>query len=108
MSESNPGEEWEQECLKWRGVVLTGRKGHYCNEWDGLPVDETCDEFSCCTCFDEEVPEFEFPYEYVGGGWFREKDVPLGETAKIVHGMDALEEYGWFMALSFAWANEVT
>lgn len=36
--------QWISECLRWRGVVLTGKRAHYCYAWDGLPVDETTDE----------------------------------------------------------------
>jgi hypothetical protein len=32
-----------------------------------------------------------FDYEYVGGGYFREKGVKKGDTAKILHGMQAVE-----------------
>ena len=32
-----------------------------------------------------------FNYEYVGGGYFREKGVKKGDTAKILHGMQAIE-----------------
>ena len=42
--------DWKIECLKWQGKVLTGDKCHYCHSWDGLPIDETCDEFECCQC----------------------------------------------------------
>jgi len=31
-----------------------------------------------------------FPYEYSGGGYFREKYVPQGQKAKIIHGMEAV------------------
>ena len=41
---------FEEDCLKWRGKVLTGKKAHWCNDWDGLPIDETCDEFQSCHC----------------------------------------------------------
>jgi hypothetical protein len=47
--------EWIEDCMKYRGRVLTGDKAHWCFDWDGLPVDETCDELSCCHCFDEAV-----------------------------------------------------
>lgn len=47
--------EWEEDCLKWRGKVLTGRYSHWCFEFDGLPMDETCErEWDCCTCFKED------------------------------------------------------
>ena len=32
-----------------------------------------------------------FPYEYSGGGYFREKGVPKGKTAEILHGMEAIK-----------------
>lgn len=43
-------EAWEIACKHWRGRLLTGTMAHYCEDWDGLPVDETCGEFECCTC----------------------------------------------------------
>ena len=42
--------EWEVDCLRDRGRVLTGKFAHYCNEWDGMTVDETCAEFAACLC----------------------------------------------------------
>ena len=36
-------------------VVLNGKYKHFCYEWDGLEIDETCPEFAYCTCFDEEA-----------------------------------------------------
>jgi hypothetical protein len=39
--------DWKSECIKWRGHILTGEHGHYCLEWDQLPVDETCPEWPC-------------------------------------------------------------
>lgn len=53
-----PSDEWTEDCLKWHGVVLTGKKWHWCIDWDGLPIDETTAEFQCCTCtFDDEPTE---------------------------------------------------
>jgi hypothetical protein len=44
-------QEWVDDCLRYRGMVLTGRFAHWCQDWDGLPVDETCgQEFECCSC----------------------------------------------------------
>jgi hypothetical protein len=40
-------EDWKEDCMKWRGKVLTGAKAHWCYEWDGLPVDETTPEWPC-------------------------------------------------------------
>jgi hypothetical protein len=46
--------EWETICLQERGRVLTGKKRHYCMEWDGLPIDETTPEWPCgCPAEDE-------------------------------------------------------
>jgi hypothetical protein len=29
---------------------LQGTFKHYCHDFDGLAIDETCPEFRCCTC----------------------------------------------------------
>ena len=50
---------WESDCERWRGKVLTGKFCHLCCDWDGLPVDETTDEFMTCECFTQT-------YEVVG------------------------------------------
>lgn len=42
--------EWEEDCLKWRGVILRGQFAHWCFDYDGLPVDETCEEEWPCAC----------------------------------------------------------
>ena len=39
--------EWEEECLRWRGRILTGECAHFCFDWDDLPIDETCEEWPC-------------------------------------------------------------
>lgn len=41
-------DDWEHDCLKSRGVILTGKGSHWCAAWDGLPIDETCGEWPCC------------------------------------------------------------
>lgn len=48
--------EWREACFLERGCLLEGFYSHWCWDWDGLVVDETCVEFlsGCCTCFDEE------------------------------------------------------
>ena len=33
---------------------LKGKYKHYCNDWDYLPIDETCHEFIACTCFSDD------------------------------------------------------
>lgn len=43
--------EWVADCEQHRGAVLTGRYAHWCWEWDGLPMDETCGEFPCNCAF---------------------------------------------------------
>ncbi len=40
-------ELWREDCLKWRGVILTGKYSHWCFDWDELPIDETCREWPC-------------------------------------------------------------
>ncbi len=40
-------DEWVEDCLHWRGRVLTGKHRHWCYEWDELPVDETTPEWPC-------------------------------------------------------------
>lgn len=42
--------EWEEWCLKERGRVLTGTYAHFCIDWDGLTMDETCDGEWPCIC----------------------------------------------------------
>lgn len=32
--------------------ILTGDWKHYCHEWDGMAIDETCPEFEACLCFE--------------------------------------------------------
>lgn len=39
--------EWQADCIKWRGRILTGKYAHWCFDWDGLPIDETCKEWPC-------------------------------------------------------------
>ena len=38
---------WVEDCMRWRGKVLTGEFTHWCYEYDELPVDETCPEWPC-------------------------------------------------------------
>lgn len=42
--------DWNSECIKYHGRVLKGKKRHYCYDWDGMPIDETCKEFDVCCC----------------------------------------------------------
>jgi len=43
--------EWIEDCLRWRGSILTGYASHWCYDYDFLPVDETSYEWPC-GCFD--------------------------------------------------------
>jgi len=43
--------EFEVDCMKTYGRVLTGKYKHYCAEWDYVPIDETFPEFKVCHCF---------------------------------------------------------
>ena len=31
---------------------LRGVKKHFCPDWDYMAIDETCEEFQACSCFD--------------------------------------------------------
>lgn len=72
--------EWEAECMWWMGEVLTGKYSHYCWEWDGLPIDETCMEFAACLCYpdNEEVQSLREKLWEEFDDWQRRK-----KTAKI-------------------------
>jgi hypothetical protein len=50
-----PSQDWIDDCLRWRGKVLTGKYAHWCHEWDSLPVDETTPEWPTCTCWPPEA-----------------------------------------------------
>ena len=39
--------DWQEDCLTYRGEVLSGVVAHFCFDWDGLPIDETCIEWPC-------------------------------------------------------------
>lgn len=43
-------EEFAVEWRKFRGDDKPRRFAHYCYDWDGLPVDENCDEWTSCYC----------------------------------------------------------
>jgi len=47
-------DQWKAESLRWRGRVLTGIYGHWCPDWDDLPIDETCPEWPCPCAKDPE------------------------------------------------------
>ena len=39
--------DFTDDCMRWRGRVLNGDYAHWCPDWDGLPIDETCNEWPC-------------------------------------------------------------
>ena len=41
---------WSADWQRWHGDRPEGRLAHWCDDWDGLPIDEQCMEFMCCTC----------------------------------------------------------
>jgi hypothetical protein len=43
-----------------------------------------------------------FPFEYVGGGFFRAKGIPKGEEAPMLHGSEVLEQFLIYLSL---WPN---
>lgn len=47
---SDKEQTWEEICLQDRGRVLTGRYAHCCPDWDGLVIDETCENEWPCVC----------------------------------------------------------
>lgn len=47
--------DWEEDCMYWWGRVLAGEHGHWCADFDDLPIDETCEEFEHCSCRREET-----------------------------------------------------
>lgn len=40
-------EAWNSDSRRWRGRILTGDHGHWCPDYDYLPIDETCPEWPC-------------------------------------------------------------
>jgi hypothetical protein len=46
--------DWNEECLRWRGRVLTGKYAHWCWDWDGLPIDETTPEWPCACKWEDK------------------------------------------------------
>lgn len=46
--------DWEEDCLHWWGRILTGEHCHWCPDWDDLPINEECEEYLYCSCYDKE------------------------------------------------------
>jgi|GEM_PF-2209441 len=53
----SPVEQWIEDCERTHGRVLAGACHHWCREWDGMPIDETCPEFDACLCYPETIKE---------------------------------------------------
>lgn len=52
--ENNEMEDIEEQVFN----TLQGKYKHYCWDWDGMAIDETCPEFEYCLCYDAaEVKE---------------------------------------------------
>lgn len=49
--DTHSARQWEKDCKREHGRVLVGGHKHYCYDWDGLPIDETCKEWESCLCF---------------------------------------------------------
>lgn len=47
MAIQQPSQAWKDDCETWRGRLLTGDFAHWCDDWDGLPIDETTSEWPC-------------------------------------------------------------
>lgn len=64
---NNPMSEFDQDSLHFHGHLLTGKYKHFCNEFDGLPIDETCIEFAYCLCFQstKEVKDLQYKQHLV-------------------------------------------
>jgi len=45
--------DWVADSYRWRGTPLLGEHAHWCDEWDGLPIDETSIEWPCQCCVGE-------------------------------------------------------
>lgn len=54
MTAEESNDLWAADCAFWYGELLTGKFRHWCPEWDGLPIDETCPEFKACVCYKED------------------------------------------------------
>lgn len=43
-----PSQDWIVDCIRWRKQRLNGWYAHWCDDWDGLPVDCTTPELYSC------------------------------------------------------------
>jgi hypothetical protein len=49
--------DWVEDCRVYRGVTLNGLFAHWCSDYDGLPVDETCWGEWPCACAEDLLKE---------------------------------------------------
>ncbi len=44
------GDPFGPEAHDKHAPTHSGKRGHYCYDWDGLWICEDCSEFECCKC----------------------------------------------------------
>jgi hypothetical protein len=44
-------QEFQDDFVHWHGRTCQGAFGHWCPDWDFLPIDEFCQECASCGCF---------------------------------------------------------
>lgn len=76
--------EWIRDCKKYWGEVLSGELSHWCYDWDELPVDETREEITSCTCWsrEEKAPYEHLRERYHTPGWYSDKKEKSGDEQK--------------------------
>ena len=42
--------EFELDWASWYKELPIGKYAHWCNDWDGLPIDSSFEEFQSCNC----------------------------------------------------------
>jgi hypothetical protein len=68
MTEQPP--KWEESCMRVYGRVLVGERSHFCLDFDGMPIDETCPEIRMCVC----------KLQWAEGGAWRQRSVVHGSV----------------------------
>jgi|SRR6185437_6398880 len=92
-------EQWKIECLKYFGRVLTGELAHWCDSWDGMPIDETVDEIQSCNCSDIDKSNIPPPAP-------KKLDLvdaegnSLSEQITVTHDGEAFDESGSLIKMS--------
>lgn len=70
---ANLSKEWMEDCIEFRGEILTGKYGHWCFDWDDLPIDETCDEWPCCSYAEECMKGDPVVFKMLKDFWYDEE-----------------------------------